>query len=138
MSLIVWKNLKILSVVFYCWSFWNYLKACNYPLHHYDISLINFWSPNKQLKYMGKWGKIFINSDFSSGKGTESMTKRIPLNESFYMRFLHQESKLPVCVTRKRYPEKENVQITIFSLIFISGIWITKKHFSFILKPTSE
>ena len=53
------KFWKILSVAFHCWSFWITLKVSDYPLHHYYISRNNFWSPNKQLKYLGKWGNIF-------------------------------------------------------------------------------
>ena len=54
------KNPENLSAVFYSWSFWMTLKACNYPLRHYDVSLTNFWSPNKHLKYLERWGKIFV------------------------------------------------------------------------------
>ena len=54
------KIWKISSVVFYCWSFWISLKACNYPLRYYDTSFGNFWSPNKQPKHLDKWGKICI------------------------------------------------------------------------------
>ena len=61
------KIQKNWNVVFYSWSFWITLKACNYPLLHYDISLNNFSSPNKHLKYLGKWGKsLFFR--FFSGK----------------------------------------------------------------------
>ena len=51
---------KTLKKIFYSRSFWITLKACNYPLCHYDISLNNFSILNNQLKYLGKLGKIFI------------------------------------------------------------------------------
>ena len=63
-SIIFVADWKFSSVVFYCWLFWITLKACNYPLHRYDTSLNNFWSPKEQLKYLGKWGKIFIYQIF--------------------------------------------------------------------------
>ena len=40
------------------------LKVCNYSLCHYDTSFNNFWNPNKQLKYLDKWGKIFFFQGF--------------------------------------------------------------------------
>ena len=54
------KIWKVWSVVFYNWLFSMTLKACSYSLRHYDISLNKIWSPKKQSKYLGKWGKIFI------------------------------------------------------------------------------
>ena len=68
------KNLKKLSIVFYSWFFWITLKASNYPLRHYDISLDNFWSPNKQLKYLDRWGKVTENL-FSSVKDNNYVMK---------------------------------------------------------------
>ena len=42
----------------------NDFEGCNYPLRHYVISLDNFWSRSKQLKCLGRWGKIFIFQTF--------------------------------------------------------------------------
>ena len=72
----VWKNLKNLSIAFYRWLFWITLKASNYPLHHYDINLNNFWSPNKQLKYLGRWGKIFFFQIFSNKTNLLALQRR--------------------------------------------------------------
>ena len=53
----IWKNI---SVVFYSCFFLIIWKASNYPLRHYDISLNIFWSSKKQVKFPGRWDKIFI------------------------------------------------------------------------------
>ena len=109
MSLIVWKNLSV--VAFYCWLFWITLKACNYPLRYYGISLNNFWNPNKQLKYLGKRSKIFIYQFFSRQNQIMINKKRITLDASFYRKLLHQENKLPICVMRNRYPKTKNLHL---------------------------
>ena len=116
------KIWKLLSVVFYCFCFWITLKACNYLLRHHDTSLNNFWSPNKQLEYMGKWDKILIFRIFYSQSQIMSITKKITLDLSLYIRLLHQENKLPICVIRRRYPEKKIAQIAVFLIIFFTGI----------------
>ena len=52
-----------------------------------------------------------------------SVKKTNPLDVSLYMRFLHQEHKLPViCIIRKRYPKTKIVRIAIFAIIFVTGI----------------
>ena len=102
----------------------------NYRLHHGDISLNNFCSPNKQLEYLGRSGKIFIFQIFLKKNKIISITKKIPQDVSLYVRFLHQEQKYPICVIRRRYPEKKIVQIAVFQIIIVTGIWITKKYFS--------
>ena len=126
------KSWKILSVVFYCWPFWISLKACNYALCHFDLSLSNFWSPNKQLKYLGKWGKILIFQIFffkclflrlfyvKPIKSIESITKKIPVDVPLYMRLLDQENKLSICVIRRRYRKTKNCPNSSFSNNFFS------------------
>ena len=37
-----------------------------------------------------------------------SNTKKIPLDASLYMKFLHYEHKFSICVIRRRYPERKN------------------------------
>ena len=118
MSLIVWKILKNLSVVFYSWLFWIILKASNYPLRHYCISLNNFWSPNKQLKYLGRWGKIFIFQIFFKQNKTICITEKTPQAAPLYMRLLHQEHKCPICVIRRIYPETKLCPNSSFSSNF--------------------
>ena len=59
-------NVKNLSAVFYSWLFWITLKVSNYLLYHHDISLNNFWSRNKQLKYLVGEVKSLHSRFFSS------------------------------------------------------------------------
>ena len=108
---------KVSSVVFYCWLFRITLKACNYVLRHYGISLNRFWSPDNQLKYLGKQCKIFKYHFFRQNQ-IMSIRKKIALDVSLYMRLLHQENILWICIIRKRYPETKNCPNSSFSNSF--------------------
>ena len=129
------KTWKILNVVIYSQSFWITLKARNYPLRHYDISLCNFWSPNRQLNYLGKWDKIFIFQNFFKQNQIMSITKKILLDSPLYMRLLHQENKFQIGVIRRRYPETKNCLNRSFSNNLCHWNLNNKKHFSSAFKP---
>ena len=123
------KNLKKLSVVFYSWFFWITLKASNCPLRHYDISLNKFWSPNKQFKYLGRWGKIFIFQIVFKENKIISITKKIPQDASLHIGLFHQEHKCPICIIRTRYPETKNCPNDSFSNKFCQWILNNKETF---------
>ena len=135
MSLIVWKNLKNLSVVIYSWLFWITLTASNYPLRHYDRNLNNYWSPNKQLKYLGRWGKVFIFQIFSNK--TKLLASQRRFHETrhctwdCYIRNIN--AQLGGDTQKQKF-----VQITVFPIIFVTVIWITKKHLFFVFKPNQK
>ena len=130
MSLIVWKALKDLSVVFYSWSFWITLKTCNYPLCHYDITLNNFRTSNKQLKYLGRWGNFFNCLIFFQVKPNYKEESKNPK-----MRLLYHEHKWPICVTRRGYPETRNCPNSSFSNNFCHFNLNNEETFLFFFKP---
>ena len=100
-------------------SFWRY------AITHYGKS------PKKQLKYLGKWSKIFIYQNFFRKKQIMSFRKKIPLHVSLYMRFLHQENKLSNFVIRGRYPETKNCPNSSFVNNFCHWSPNNKKIFIF-------
>ena len=117
-----------LSVVFCSSLFRITLMASDYPLCHYDISLNNFCSPKKQLKYLGRQGKIFIFQIFFEKKQIISITKNIPQDVSMYMRLEH---KCPICVIRRGYPETKKCPNSSFSNNFCHWNLNNKKTFLF-------
>ena len=127
MSLIVWKSLKNLSVVFYSRLFSITLKASN----HYDISLNNFQSPNKQVKYLSRLAKSLFSRFFSSKTNLFSITKKILQDMSLYIWLQHQKHKCPICVIRKGYPETKICQISSFSNNFCNWNLNNKETFLF-------
>ena len=133
MSLILWKNLKNVGVVFYIWLFWITLKTSIYPLHQYVISLNNFWNPNKQLKYLGSWWKEFFSNFFFKENKFISITTKIPQDASLYMRLLHEKHKYPICVIRMKYPERKLCPNNSFYNSYCN--W---KHFSLFLNQKSK
>ena len=129
------KTWNFLKVVIYISSFWITLKACNYPLCHYDIRLNNFWSPNRQLKHLGKFDKILIFQNFIRQNQITSITKKIPLDSPLYMRLLHQEHKCQIDVIRRRYSETKNYPNSSFSNNFSHWNPNKQKHFSSAFNP---
>ena len=133
--MIVWKIFKNLSVVSYSWLFWISLNASNYPLRHYDISLNNFWSSSMQLNiWVGEAKSLF--SRFFSGK-----TDLLALQRRFH-KTRHCTGDCCIrninaqFVQLGRDTQKQKfVQITVFPMIFVTGIWIRNKHFSSVFKP---
>ena len=60
-----------------------------------------------------------------------SITKKIPLDASFYMRLLNKEHKFPIFVIRRRYPETENFPNSSFSNNFCHWNLNNKEKFFF-------
>ena len=135
--------MKNLSAVFCSLLFWITLKTCNYQLHHYYISLHNFWSTKKLLRYLDRWGKTLVFQIFFFLFQIMSITEQIGQDASLYIRLQHQERN-SICGIRRRYAETKSFQNRRFSLsfchwnlnnkemflccvVFKPNIWVTKR-----------
>ena len=65
-----------------------------------------------------------------------SIKDKIPQDASLYMKLLHQQHKVPICIIKRGDTQKQKfVQIEVFAIIFVTGVRKTKKHFSSVFKP---
>ena len=131
MSLIFWKNFEkpkpsILQLVVL-----NHVESMQLPISHYDKSFNNFLSPNKQLKYRGKWGKIFVFQTFFRLNLIMSITKKIQQDSSLCTILLHQQHKFPICAIRRKYSETKNLPNNTFSNNFCHWNLNNKETFLF-------
>ena len=116
MSLIVWKNCKILSKVF---TVAHFKSNWRHPFTHYVTFmsvLIIFGTQTSSLNtWISEVKSWFFRFFSKKKKKIMSITKKIPLDASLYMRLLHYEHKFSICITRRSYPERKNCPNSSFS-----------------------